>query len=64
MLSEYLVLIAKLHRTVGLVQPIEVGLYPWISVLLKGRAKNPGVRPTVVAGEKLKPATTISSKAI
>ena len=40
-------LIVKFHGEVGLVQPTEVGLYPWISVLLKGRAENPGFRATV-----------------
>ena len=55
---------AKFHGAVGLAQPTKVGLYPWILVLLKGRAKNPGVRATVVAGEKLGPATTVSSKVI
>ena len=54
---------AKFHGAVGLTQPTKVDLYPWILVLLKGRAENPGVRATVVAGEKLGPATTVSSKA-
>ena len=55
---------AKSHGAVGLAQPIKLGLYPWISVLLKGRAKNLGVRATVVAREKLRPTTTVSNKAI
>ena len=55
---------AKSHGAVGLLQPIKVGLYPWILMLLKGRAENPGVRATLVAGEKLRPATTVSNKAI
>ena len=55
---------AKSHGAVGLTQPTKVDLHPWILVLLKGRAENPGVRATVVAGEKLGPATTVSSKAI
>ena len=54
----------KIYGEVGLAQPIKVGLYPWILVLLKGRAEIPGVRATLVAGEKLGPATTVSSKAI
>ena len=54
----------KFHGAVGLAQPTKVVLYSWISLLLKGKAKNPEVRPTVVAGEKLEPATTISNKAI
>ena len=55
---------AKFHGIVGLTQPTKVGLYPWISVLLKGSAENPGVRATVGAGEKLEPATTVNNKAI
>ena len=55
---------AKFHRAVGLAKPTKVGLYPWILVVLKGKAKNPGVRATVVAGEKLEPATAVCNKAI
>ena len=54
----------KFHGALVLAQPTKVGLYPWISVLLKGRHKNPGVRATVVAGEKLEPNTTVRNKAI
>ena len=63
-LSEYLVSMAKFHGAVDLIQPKKLGLYLWISVLHKGRAENPGVRATVVAGEKLEPAITVSNKAI
>ena len=55
---------AKFHGAVGLAQPTKVGLYPWILVLLKGRTENLKVRATVVAGEKLEPATTVNSKVI
>ena len=56
--------IAKFYRLASLVQPTKVGMYPWISVLLKGRAENLGVRAIVVVGEKLEPAITVSNKAI
>ena len=55
---------AKLHGAVDLAQPLKVGLYLWISVLLKGKAENPGVRATAVAEEKLELAINISKKAI
>ena len=55
---------AKFHRAVGPAKPIEVGLYPWISVMLKGRAENPWVRAIVVAGKKQEPATNVSKKDI
>ena len=55
---------AKFHGAVDLVQPTEVGPYPWILVLLKGKAQNPGVGATVVAGEKLEPTTTVRNKVI
>ena len=54
----------KFHGAVGLVYPKKLGLSLWISVLLKGRAKNSGVMATVVEGDKPEPATTISNKAI
>ena len=63
-LSEYLVPMAKFYGAVGLAKPIKVGLYPWILVLLKSRAENPGVRATVVVGEKLEPAIIVSRKVI
>ena len=55
---------AKLHGAVGLAQPLKVGLYQWILVLLKGKAESPGVRAIAVAEEKLELAITISKKAI